>query len=260
MAYNQKYILRINIKLLLLLIAITLAVVPVYAQEKQAIRVLFIGSCTTYSNNMPIWVTELSMNLGSVPQIKVTESTAAGVGLKYHIGTSYYSGLGAIRKGGWDIVVLQGQLKEPLDEPDQFFVAAAKLAEEVRAIGAEPLFFQTYAYAQGYLEYANEPCLGGNTAEMQMRISTAYAKAAEQAGARVARVGDAWLWVLNNNAEINLYSPDKIHPSACGSYLMACIFVSLFTGKDPREATWIPSMGVTEAEAKVLRAVAQKFR
>jgi hypothetical protein len=208
---------------------------------------------------MPIWVTELSKNLGSVPQIKVTERTDAGVRLEYHLGTSYYSGLGAIRKGGWDIVVIQGNAKEPLDEPNQFFMAAAKLAEEVRASGAEPLFFQTYAYAQGYYEYANEPCLGGTTAEMQMRISAAYVKAAEQAGARVARVGDAWLWVLNNNAEINLYSPDKVHPSACGSYLMACIFISLFTGKDPREATWIPSNGVTEAEAKVLRAVAQKF-
>jgi DNA-directed RNA polymerase subunit L len=156
-------------------------------------------------------------------------------------------------------VVLQGYASEPLDEPEQFFMAASKLAEEVRAIGAEPLFFQTYAYPQGSFMYAIEPRLGGNPAQMQVRISEAYAKAAEQAKARVARVGDACQWVINNNPEINLYSYDMVHPSARGSYLMACIFISLLTDKDPCAATWIPLREITEAEAKVLRAVAKKF-
>jgi hypothetical protein len=257
-AYKKKCFLRLVIILNLIIISITIAVVPAFTQEKKVIRVLFIGSSTTYTNNMPIWVTELSKNLGSVPQIEVTDRTVSSARLRDHLKDTYWGGLGAIRKGGWDIVVLQGYRQEPLDEPEQFFMAAAKLAEEVRATAAEPLFFQTYAYQQGYYAYEMVPCLGGNTAEMQMRISTAYAKAAEQAGTRVARVGDAWLWVLNNNPEIKLYSSDMVHPSACGSYLMACIFVSLFTGNDPREATWIPSVGVTEAEAKVLRAVAYK--
>jgi hypothetical protein len=223
-------------------------------------RVLFIGSSTTYWNNMPTWVTKLSEDLGSLPRIEVTDRTVPNAGLHDHVeSTGYWSALDAIRKGQWDTVILQGSPREPLDDPSQFFMDAAKLATEVRATGAEPLLFQSYAYDQGYYKYAEEPGWGGNNVEMQKRVSEAYTKAAQEIGARLARAGDAWQWVLNQNPEIKLYSNDHVHPSACGSYLMACIDVSLLTGKDPREASWVPTGTVTEDEAKVLRAVAWKF-
>jgi hypothetical protein len=256
MVDNYKSLLRSAI----MFVSIIVAVVSAYSQEKQTIRVLFIGTSITYWNNMPQWVTELSKSMDSVPQIETTDWTKAAARLRDRLDTtSYWSAITMIRKGGWDKVVLQGHRHEPLDEPDDFFAAAEELAEEARNIGAETIFFQTYPYAKGYYAYEKEPCLGGNPTEMQIRISAAYAKAAEQTGARVARVGDAWLWMLNNNPEIELYSSDMIHPSVCGSYLTACIFISLLTDRDPCAATWIPSKGMTEAEAKVLRSVAKEF-
>jgi len=260
MANRNKRFIRSCSNLILMSFWISIAIVPAYAQEKKAIRVLFIGDSTTYTNAMPTWVTKLGENLGSVPKIEVTDRTSPNTSLHDHlVSTGYWSALDAIRKGGWDIVVLQGWGREPLNDPDQFYMTTAKFAEEVRAIGAEPMFFQNIAPDGGYYEYAENPHWGGNSIEMQKLVSSAYAKAAGQAGARLARAGDARLWLLNNNPEIRLHSIDKVHPSVCGSYLMACIYVCLFTGKDPREATWIPPYFITEAEAKVLRAVACRF-
>ena len=50
------------------------------------------------------------------------------------------------------------------------------------------------------------------------------------------------------------------HPSAGGSYLMACVLVAAITGKDPRAATRLPPAGVTEAQAVVPREAAAKLR
>jgi len=95
--------------------------------------------------------------------------------------------------------------------------------------------------------------------EMQKRVSAAYARAAEKTATRVARVGDAFQWVIVNNPQIQLFDSDFEHPSACGSYLIACVFVSLLTGKDPSLLDWIPAKGVTAEEARVLRSASKNF-
>ena len=233
-------------------------IMPVSSQ--QVVRVLFIGNSMTYWNNMLTFVMSLNKDLGSDPKILVTDNTIANAGLREQLSdTSFWSALGAIRKGGFDVVVLQGKASEPLEEPEEFSTAAIRFAEEAKAIGANPLFYQTYVLPPAFRIFYEQPWSGASPAEMQARVSAAYAAVAKQTNTRVARVGDAFLWLSLNHPEIKLFSDDFIHPSIGGSYLMACMFASLLSGKDPRMASWIPSTGVTDQEAILLRSVAWDF-
>jgi hypothetical protein len=230
-----------------------------HAEKPAHLRILFIGNSITYTNDMPAWVAELSKDLGFNPAMETKDESRPSYRFQDQLWSDEkWAPLATIRQGGWSIVVLQGQVDEPLRTPEAFFAGAARLAEEVRSAGAEPLLFQTYAPAEGYSFYV-EPWSGGSPSSMQDRISKAYAQAAEQIKARVAPIGDAYLLIITQHPEINLYDPDKLHPSACGSYLMACVLVAVITGKDPRAASWLPpGWDATEPEARVLREAAAR--
>jgi hypothetical protein len=163
----------------------------------------------------------------------------------------------AIRKGGWDTVIIQGLSTEPLDDLERFLSTSAVLAQEARSAGADVVFFQTWAFEAKHLYYLNA-WSGGNFKEMQARLRKAYTRAAEDTGGRIAPVGDVWEVVMAEHEEIKLYSSDRKHPSECGSYLAACVLTMVLTDRDPRDATWLPDSGVTESEAEVLRAYAYK--
>jgi hypothetical protein len=218
------------------------------------LRVLFIGNSLTYYNNLPSQVTNLAVDLGAVPPLQADSVTISGARLDRHLtGTA----VDTIRKGGWHVVVLQGHSMEPLYDPDGFFSAAALLAQEARSAGADVVFFETWAYAPRCLYYLNA-WSGGNFKEMQARLRKAYTRAAEDAGGRIAPVGDVWEVVMAEHEEIKLHSSDGIHPTECGSYLAACVWTALLTDCDIRDATWLPDSGVTKSEAELLRAYAYK--
>ncbi len=134
------------------------------------------------------------------------------------------------------------------------------LSTEAKATGAAVVFYETWAEdPEGTLVKAvktyEKSWSGGNPEEMQARIRKAYVRATSEADGRMARVGDAWVKILSEHPEIELYTPDGIHPSECGSYLVACVFVNVITNLDPRDAKWRPE-GVSEKEAIILRAAA----
>ncbi len=214
------------------------------------LRVLFIGSSLTYYNNLPSQVTALAADLNAPVH---ADSVTIGGPLSRILTKK----VDAIRKGGWDAVIIQGYSLEPLQDPDGFFTAAALLAQEARSAGAEVVFFETWACAPESPWYS-AAWTGGNFKEMQAGLRKAYTLAAEDAGGRVAWVGDAWEMVLVEHEEIKLHSSDGKHPNERGSYLAACVLTALLTDRDPRDATWLPDYGVTELEAKVLRAYAHK--
>jgi hypothetical protein len=225
-------------------------------------RVLFVGNSITYWNYMPAWVAELGSDLRATPPVETKDVSIPDARLLDQLlDTSDSSPLGTIRKGGWSVVVVQAHPREPLQNPEEFFSAASKLAHEVRQEGAEPMFFETYPFPAGDDVY-KEAWSGGSPEEMHARIREAYARLAGETGARVLPIGDAWQLVRANHPEINLYAKDERHPSANGSYLVACVIISSITGKNPRSATWLPTSGVTmvEAEAAILRDVAESVR
>lgn len=223
--------------------------------QPAAAQVLFIGNSITNHNRMPSLLAQLADDAGVVPRLEIRDETLALARFRDQLlRDSSWSPLGAIRRGQWDIVILQGHSLEPLDDPEGFLLAASRLAEEVRAAGAEPLFLQTYCFPADSAVY-QEGWSGGSPAAMLAKVADAYRLAADQSRARVVPIGEAFQLVSARHPAIGLYSPDRIHPSVCGSFLMASALFTVLTGKDPRNCSWLP-IGVTEEEAQALREAA----
>ncbi len=224
------------------------------------LRVLFIGSSLTYYWDLPLQVEALALDLGAEPKVETEASTGLGVGLLHHLSPEYSNTLDAIKIGEFNIVVIQGYSIEPAEDPETFIKNALALAKEVKVTGAEVVFYDTWAVdPEGTLVKARDiyekPWSGGSFEEMHARIREAYVRASSETNGRLAYVGDAWVKILSEHPEIELYTTDGIHPSECGSYLVACVFVNVLTNLDPRDAKWRPE-GVSEDEAIVLRAAA----
>src|SRR5947209_7984778 len=96
---------------------------------------------------------------------------------------------------------------------------AGKDSEIVRAHGAKPVFFMSWAYA-------DKP-------EMTAQLAEAYTVAGNANNALVIPAGLAFARAIGKQPELNLYAPDKRHPSLGGTYLAACVVFAALTGRSP---------------------------
>ena len=60
-----------------------------------------------------------------------------------------------------------------------------------------------------------------------------YTLAGNQSGALVIPAGLAFAAAMSRNPSVEIYDPDKRHPSYAGSYLAACVVIATVYGKDP---------------------------
>ena len=96
---------------------------------------------------------------------------------------------------------------------------ARKNSEIVRAKGAKPVFFMSWAYA-------DKP-------EMTAQLAEAYTIAGNENNALVIPAGLAFAKAISKQPELNLYAPDKRHPSLAGTFLASCVVFAALTGRSP---------------------------
>jgi hypothetical protein len=135
--------------------------------------------------------------------------------------------------GRWDVVVLQEQSQFPSvawSRDNQMAPAARTLVEQIRAIGARPILFSTWAHRDGFAEQGlTEP-------QMQAAIDSAYLGLGRRLGVGVAPVGEAWTATMLVDPGIVLWQDDGSHPTAAGTYLAAAVFYAALFGQDPTTA------------------------
>jgi hypothetical protein len=215
-------------------------------------RVLFVGNSYTEVNDLPGRLVAVVESLAGSGALAVESVTVGGATLAIHLATT--GAREAIRRGGWSYVVLQGQSLEPVLDRAGFLSAAAALAAEVSAVGAVPVFYETWARRAGDAVYAGE-WSGGTPEALQAGLREAYAAAATAAGGLLAPVGDAWEATLAAHPELVLHASDGSHPTSAGTYLAACVFLAVLTGRDPRGAGGVPP-DVPADQAALLQAIA----
>jgi hypothetical protein len=115
-----------------------------------------------------------------------------------------------------------------------------KNADIVRSHGARPIFFMSWAYA-------DKP-------EMTAQLAEAYTVAGNANNALVIPAGLAFARSVAKQPELNLYVPDKRHPSLAGTYLAACVTFAALTGKSPAGNSYLA--GIDPPTAKFLQEVA----
>ena len=117
---------------------------------------------------------------------------------------------------------------------------ARKNSAIVRAKGARPVFFMFWAYA-------DKP---GMTAQ----LAEACTVAGNDNNALVIPAGLAFARAVSKQPELNLYVPDKRHPSLAGTYLATCVVFAALTGRSPVGNPHVA--GIDASTAKLLQTVA----
>ena len=229
------------------LAAALISAAPLHAQTKPTVKTLgpdfpksemFIGNSFFYYNNgLPGHLTlmEKAADPEHKQDYRATMVTIGGSGFDWHDVESYFrpNAVGRYEFDDHNVVVFQKadriydaavmmdcsqcpihpQLKSVFTE------YAKKDADIVRAHGVTPVFFMSWAYA-------DKP-------EMTAELAEAYTVAGNANNALVIPAGLAFAKARQKQPELNLYQPDKRHPTLPGTYLAACTTFAALTGRSP---------------------------
>ena len=246
--------LRLTIALLcLLLLPCTLLAFT----SSDSIRVLFIGNSYTHFNKMTNMVQQLATTQ-SVP-MHIVEFSPGGYTFQQHLDNPALRPL--IEQGRWDYVVMQQQSMAPAQPVEvverETYPTARQLDSLVHVYSpdAKTIFYMTWGHKNGTNKPVKDYPLIDTYEGMQGRLKTSYLEMASRNNAWCAPVGMAWQQVRDTHPDIELYNPDKTHPSVAGSYLAAnVIFTTIY--QKPYQSLY--KAGLTDVEALYLQQVAQQ--
>jgi len=219
---------------------------PASAQTRPAIRALaidkpaslvYIGNSFFYYNNsLHNYVGRLVA--AGVPghRFRSSSITISGAGFEWHDVDSYFrpGAVGAYsfdaannivfndpKQKLFELAILMDCSQCPLHPilGATFHEFARKHSNTVRKHGAQPVLFMSWAYA--------------DVPAMTAQLAEAYTRAANDNGAYVIPAGLAFARAIERRPQLNLYAPDKRHPSVAGTYLAACTTYSSLFGKSP---------------------------
>jgi hypothetical protein len=160
--------------------------------------------------------------------------------------------LDAIKSSKWDYVILQEQSEIPSVSQvriQEMYPAARQLAGQIRANGATPLFFITWAHQNGWPEYGMP-----NYEAMQAQIDQGYLLIAQELNAPVVPVGMAWWTVHTQDPQLELWQADGSHPAPQGTYLAACVFYAVIYRQSPIGLSYLA--GLPKETVRLLQSAA----
>jgi hypothetical protein len=221
--------------------------------------ILYVGNSFMYYNNslhgMVSQMARGSENAQAAHH-RSTSLTISGSGIDWHDLESYLrpDGLGRYSFVGdnevrfnppgrqYDSVLLMDCSQCPIHPTlsKVFFEYAKRHSVTARSKGVEPMFLMTWAYA-------DKP-------EMTQGLADAYTEAGRQNKAHVIPAGLAFAASIAKRSDVNLYVPDKRHPSLAGSYLTAATLVASVWNVNPVGSKY--TAGLPEDVARHLQTVA----
>ena len=181
-------------------------------------RVLFIGNSLTLANDLPRMVERLSAASGA--PLSATVVAFDGFSLSDH--WEHGAARAAIRRGGWDSVVLQ-------QGPSSLAKSRAQLGRDTARFDVE--IRRTHARAALFGVWPPK-----SRAAFFDAVSGSYADAARAVDGLFLPAGDAWRVAWKVDPQLALYGPDDFHPSPLGSLLAAMVVSRALTGHPVPEA------------------------
>jgi hypothetical protein len=187
------------------------------------LRVLFVGnSFTQYNGGLALVMNRLAASAGKTPAPVFDQYTVWGQTWQRLFDD--YQAPEAIAEGRWDFVVLQDYSIAAMIYRDEMDEYGRKFSDAIRKAGAQPVFFMTWAR-------------GGEEPTQQM-ITDAYVDVGRDNDATVAPVGLAFERVRTERPDLVIvHEDDKKHPTQAGSYLIGCVFYSVFYHQSPAGLT-----------------------
>lgn len=188
------------------------------APAAKTTRILFIGNSLTETNDTPGRLETLAKAMGRDARVE-------SVVFAQHSLVDHWTdgrALAAIRKGGWDFVVLQQGPSADPESRQELVKSVKQFAAPIREAGAKPALFMTWPTSDRQKEFPG--------------TIASYRAAAEANDAILIPVGEAWLRALSKDKRLKLYG-DMTHQSSLGSDLaVLTIYLVLFPA-GPQEFT-----------------------
>ena len=239
---------------------------PVAAQTKpkvlqsgieQPASAIFIGNSFFYYNNsLHNHFTLLLRSADPNVKFRATSATISGSGADWHDVESYFrpNAIGTYSFDAnnnvvfnkldrlFDLAIMMDCSQCPIHPQlkSVFFEYSKKHSATVRKHGAVPVYFMSWAYA-------DKP-------EMTAELAEAYTRAGNDDGVFVVPVGLAFARSIERRPELNLYAPDKRHPSMAGTYLAASTLYAALLKRSPTGLKY--TAGLDDATAQHLQIVA----
>ena len=201
-------------------------------------NILFIGNSYTYFFDLPTLFADLCRANGH--DVRVDSVTAGGRELHECLDETYEKlhstdGL-AVRIGEllgevkYDVLILQEQSCLPFHNRELFLKGARGLSA---IVGADrTVFYATWGRMDGSedLDY-----FGWTRESMTKGLYDSYCKAAELVHGELSPVGLCFAKAVETTPEIDLYDPDKSHPSYAGSCVAALCHYKTVFGEMPSD-------------------------
>lgn len=203
-------------------------------------RVLFIGNSHTDRHGGMDWlVGNFVAAADPVLPFEAERLTASGVTLEYH----YQNGAPErIRRGDWDVVVLQEYLPaSPTHTAEPFLEYATRFDEIARQSGARTVFYMTWPQGKG------------DWADLDDFIA-AQRQVEAELGARIAPVGVAMARAQAERPDLALLDSDEVHASWAGAYLAAAVIYATLFDRSPEGLDY--AFAMSEEDATFLQHVA----
>lgn len=219
-------------------------------------NILFIGNSYTYFFDLPSLFADLCRANGH--DVRVDSVTAGGRELHECL-TEFYSDLNVgdplgkriselLEEVEYDVLILQEQSCLPYHNPELFFAGAVGLST---IIGAwRTILYATWGRMDGSedLDY-----FGWTRLSMTKGLYDSYCHAAALVHGEVSPVGLCFAKAVETTPEIDLYDPDKSHPSYAGSCVAALSHYKTVFGEMPADLSALKLDG--EAVAKLTAIV-----
>lgn len=181
--------------------------------DEDELSILFIGN--SHSAPIPKRLTEIYQRQQPGAKVRIKAVRKGGF-LVDHARSE--STLQMMRSGDWDWIVLQAQKYSTTGRYTYPTTGAIELSEVAAEVGAKVIMYPEWSRRDVPEEYA--------------RIRAIHDSIAEETGADVAPIGEAWEKAISENTD-GLYARDGNHATAKGSYLNAAVFYSLIEKESP---------------------------
>jgi Domain of unknown function (DUF4886) len=201
------------------------------------VKALFIGNSFTARNDLPGLIARLAAAKDKDLEHRLI--SAGGASLRNHWNSG--EAVRVIKAGRYDYVVLQEQSTLPVKNAARMHENVRLFDAPIKAASAKTVLYMTWARR--------------HAPESQRAIADAYASIGRELGATVVPVGLAWQAFLRRHDRPVLHDRDESHPTAAGSYLAACVFLTVLFGESPVGIT-VDVPGLDEKDRLLLQKAA----
>ncbi len=228
-------------------------------EGRPVLNILFVGNEYTLSNYMP-YMLQTFAESDPTAHFKVNIEVHAA----NRVSLSQLWNMPGIRdiltSKNWDYIVIQPTPMWVSSDGSVHITrkAISAWSSQIKSIGAQPVFFETWPLEMTHPDYANPKYTKLKNYKVMFKRIKGYSKAmVERYGLILAPVGDYWMSAIHERTGIKLYAADRSSPTMNGSFLTALVLYKTLVDSSLEDIGYIAE-GMTQEDKKKLIEIASK--